>query len=174
MKNKFGKIIFLVLSIFLLVGCNKTYKITYNGVEYVFDQKHDEYYATYYVPSQLRLMETGNQSEDANNKVYELFDSENYVIYRLVVKKVSLSASTDPMKIDIQSIEDNKSNTMIDAKDVKYKTNTEDFGKNTFINTYYGIYSKDGINAYYKIEFIGSEEIAEFEDAFMNSFIMND
>ena len=183
MKGKFNKIVFIVLCVFLLVGCDKTQTAIMDGKEYVFDKEFKEFYATYKMPNDFRLLETGNQYEDNNNKVFELYDKEANVLYRVSVKKVSLGLSTQPMKDDAKAIEDNKNNTITDAKNetynninwavVKYKTTTDDFGKNTIVDTYYGLYSDAGINMYYKIEFMGTEESSEFEQAFLNSFKMN-
>ena len=181
MKSKCLKLFVISFCILILCSCGKPKDVTVGGIILSFDKEFEDYYAKYSMPSKFMLT---NDKNEVNNKIFSLYDSNNDLICQVNIYQKSLNISTTPMKEDAKAIEDNKNNTITDGRNekvngtnwaiVEYKTNTEDFGENTIIHTYYGLYENMGVNMYYKIEFIGSEEYKDFESEFLKGFKMKD
>ena len=179
MKSKFFKVLVISFLVIVLCSCGKPEDVTIGGTILSFDKEYKDYYGTYLMPSKFML----TNGSDVNDKVFSLYDSNNDIIYKVNIYQKSLNISTTPMEEDAQAIEDNKNNTITDGRNeevnnvkwaiVEYKTNTEDFGKDTIIHTYYALYDNMGVRMYYKIEFISLNASKEFETEFLKGFKMN-
>ncbi len=179
MKSKFFKVLVISFLVIVLCSCGKPEDVTIGGTILSFDKEYKDYYGTYLMPSKFML----TNGSDVNDKVFSLYDSNNDIIYKVNIYQKSLNISTTPMEEDAQAIEDNKNNTITDGRNeevnnikwaiVEYKTNTEDFGKDTIIHTYYALYDNMGVRMYYKIEFISLNANKEFETEFLKGFKMN-
>lgn len=179
MKNKLFKFFVISFLVMILCSCGKSKDITIGNNLLSFDKEFKDYYATYSMPSKFML----TNGDDVNDKVFSLYDSNNDIIYKVNIYQKSLNVNTSPMEEDAKAIEDNKNNTITDGRNevvnktkwaiVEYKTNTEDFGKDTIIHTYYALYDNMGVKMYYKIEFISSTEYRDFENEFLKGFKMS-
>ena len=176
------KIFFLVVIALLLTACGIN-SVKINGNEIVLDKQYKDNYITYKYPSSFKE----NKGEEIyaypleKRMEYEYYEGDKLVAI-LRVEELTAGISFLPMDEDAEKLEKDSKNKNINHETikvngknlVKYLFNRDDdFGENTIYHVYYGGYSYMGINEFFKIYFISSNGVDDFEKAFISSFKIN-